>query len=317
LVSETTRYTRLRVLLLIACGGMVLAAVWFAALTLIRSEYQDAIKRGNSNASYLANTVADHAEWVLKNIDQTLSLIAYSAGLDTETLDLPVLMASAVAERDVILQLAFYGPDGKLAQKARPLQSTPNDLSANPIFKAVRSGTGETMAVGNPFQNTVTDEFALMVGRRVSRANAGFGGVVIAFVNPAELIRIHAVFDPSFLDEIGLIGNDGVLRARATSDPTGPFDPITALADLDRNSLAARERLWHATHAPQDTFLARLADYPFTVFVGFNNDAVIRTALAARENYLYFAGLLTVVIIGTLAVMLRQFGARGRLKPHA
>ncbi|HSH41793.1 MAG TPA: EAL domain-containing protein [Arenicellales bacterium] len=310
--------------LLTALALLILAAIWTTTANLISREYQAAREGAADLAQETANTYEAQVVRALREIDLTLKLVRHDLGggdaqvtLDTlaeRGLLPPALLFSVIvtdAAGDVIAETGETDLDNLVGldifRQVRQAVVTGGPAVRRPSIET--NGGDDVMVAGQPRYIAEDDEWRLHFSRPVTGAGGGFAGIVV--------VAVHAGYFTSGYESrvlgdrgvLGLLGTDGVFRARRTGAAMSAgtrvdYDALVSAPDDSREDAA--ELLvneWDGTE--RYTVARKLYQFPLAIVVGLSRDEQLASASSLESTYLQRASIASVLVTAVTALLVR------------
>ena len=297
-----------RTLLVIAAGCLaVIGAAWAITLERVSYERGEAIAEAQQRNSNLALAFEEHTVRTLKGIDQALRFVLHEYAERGRRTDLPALASEGAIDFGVFIHLDILDQRGdSVLARGRP------NGADRAFFKHHRDSASDEIWIGRPTVGRVTGTPVVHMTRRVERPDGGFGGLILASVDPGYFSSFYQHIDIGERGMIQLVSLEGVVLARRAGERR------TYGEDMTRSTLLGR-----AAKEASGSFLARgisdgvqrfmsyrtVRGYPLVVAVG----ASVEEALAnsGKRARLYFAGtslgtFLMLVFAGLMMVAVRR-----------
>src|SRR5262249_9523331 len=193
------------------------------------SAVEGAVARGNS----LARLFEENTIRLFKGVDRTLLLLRLAYEENPEHFDLRHWSDRTSILGELTIQAAIIGPDGYLKASTTEYSGAPLDLSDREHFRAQVNAKSDELYIGKPVLGRASGKLSLQLTRKLRQADGGFGGVIVASIDPAFVDSFYESINLGAQDGITLRGLDGVVRAShgvtvPTIDPNGV--PNTASA---------------------------------------------------------------------------------------
>ena len=306
-----------RVSIAIAAGcALLVAALWIVTFERIdyerNAEIGEAIKRNSS----LALAFEEHTARTLKLADQTLAFLKME--YEAEGAGMPPGLPAAIQQRDPAAYtfLAIVDARGNLVfgvEKNKAL-----NVADRPYFQHHLRNPGAALHVSPPTAGRLNGRQAIMVTRRVDRPDGGFGGVVIAGVDPAYFSDFYGKVEHGSDGMVQLVGLDGILIARNSRfGAIGGSDmsKSTLLANARRSDAGNFLSLGRLDGVPRYQSFRVNRDFGLVVAVGASERDVLANARDRARMYYLGSTLATLLAIGLsawlIAVVRREKRAMG------
>jgi len=198
--------------------GLGMLVITYAALGfLIVSDRQEATANAVKHGSNLVRIIDQTYAHVLQGTDSTLLVMRRAYSQAPSSLDLKTLFDAAQGDIDhryivadaqgrVIASTLAAGDDASLVGKHYP---DPDG------FQRQKNASQDEMLIGPPHRFRAAGPLDVFLTRRLTTADGSFAGVVAAILDSSELTRFGAEINLGPQGTFGLIGYDGVVRARA------------------------------------------------------------------------------------------------------
>ncbi|MDB5817444.1 MAG: diguanylate cyclase [Rhizobacter sp.] len=290
----------------------MLAVVWSATFNLIDLERRAAERSAATSSRELAETYEAQSVRALREIDQTLKLIKYAqeqAGdIATARLPLQVLKARTLLLPDLLFAVAIVDARGSVVAATRPSEA--HDLDAARL-RALQAT--DRLDVGLPVKTPGTDDWTLQFARPLARADGGFDGAVTITVDAAYFVSGYDTARLGQQGVLGLLGTDGVFRARRTAELVIAGDrvdfarvvPPTDADDAAASTVAADDS-WDGVR--RYTSARQLYDFPLAVLVGLSEAEALGAARVDARRYVWRAGLGSLLLTAIAAALWRLSG---------
>ncbi|WP_207191789.1 EAL domain-containing protein [Paracraurococcus ruber] len=220
-----------------------------------------------------------------------------------------VVTALAQAGADgPLFQIAFIGPDGRLLSSNLEPVTSRLDLSDREHFRIHADNPGrDELFVSLPLIGRASGKPSIQFSRRVGDAEGGFGGVMVASLDPRLLTELHAGMGDT-RGTLSLYGTDGRLRARSPAGEAGlPPALEQRLAEAARRGDAGDLLPLPGETAPAIGAYARVPGRPLSVAVTFDRaDAIARSAARRRLETGGALAVSLLVILGGIALGARR-----------
>ncbi len=291
----------------------LLVLIWAGTLTHLRLDESSTIRAAGEKERNIARIFGGHVSAVIKDIDKNLLFLRHAWESDPADFDLPAWTTNRYLLRDVTIQMAMIGADGRLVSTNVQRDAPPIDLSDREHFRVHRDRTADELFISAPIFGRTTGKWTIQLTRRMADPDGRFAGVLVASLDPYYLSRFFEQIDLGGEGAITLIGLDGLIRARGGLNPSmlGRSIVGTSLYDeLTRNESGLRRA--EGTMSPGRRIFAfeRLKDFPLTVTVGMAESEVLAGHMEKRRVFLIAAGGLSVLV---LVVMVIGIGHERRL----
>ena len=310
---------------LLGLFGLVL--LWTAVLHFLSAERDQSLQAAKQNTTNLARVFEEHIVRSLKAVDQTLLYIRNSYENDPTGFDLTEWTRRTQALTDLSFQISLLGKDGFVITSNLFSGTTRVDLSDREHFRVHRDDPEDRLFVSKPVLGRVSHKWSIQLTRKLIARDGSFDGVIVVSLDPQYLSRFYEAIDLGERGAVTLVGLDGIIRARGTTQqPGADADAAIGRSVLGGHLLAEYGRARDGTFiAPSSadgvrriTSYRAVRGYPLIVSVGVEQAAVLASYHDNRRSYLTLAAVLSLVLLlVTALVVIRQFRlnqARERLR---
>lgn len=290
-------------------GLGMLAVIYVMLGFLIASDRKEALANAIKHGDNLVHIIDQAYAHILQSTDSTLLVVrrSYIQARSTEALQ---NLFNGPASRDALDQ-RYIVADAQGRVVAASVASGDNDKLTGNVFPDSESFERQKIAgndellISPPHRLSATGPLDIFVTRRLTAADGSFAGVVAAVLDAGALTRVGAEIDLGPQGTFGLIGFDGVVRARAVEGKVDAgtigkaFTPGTGAMAYVIN--ASSGHFWNTPGMFDDTsrlISYRVIDgYPLVATVTASQAEIFRHADMQARVYWVIALLGTAVIL--------------------
>ncbi|HSN39161.1 MAG TPA: PAS domain S-box protein [Burkholderiales bacterium] len=319
--ENSHRWSRLTVAVT-GCGAVLIIVLVCLAVYEIRDSRRDALGKAERTAENLARVIEAQtrhafmsAELSLDNVDAALKLM--QPDHPSRAADIHVLMREAADRQPHVLAILVTDDRGVVIHDSASLPASGLDLSDREYFRTHRDQPGRGYYVSAPDPRREGEEKTIHISRRISKADGGFGGAIIAEIEPDYFRNFYSTVDTGRDGSVSLLLDNGVLLFRGPPAAQA-VEKIHAGQDLFN---------WHAAATPNGTYHAKSAvdgvnrifsyrkvdGLPLVVEVGLSE----RQALAGWYGHVATAFLLALagilIILASTWFLVREIRRRESL----
>ena len=303
-------------MLLPAFALLVLALMWSAVIYQVRQEKTSARFEAVLHSQSLAHTLAEHANHLLRQTDHATQLFK----LKFEESDGTLRLAEFTRDNgtlDTLMPTKFNLPLARLDAAGKVVDSSAGyfsaDLHDRAFFKSHADSAEDRTVVATPVVEPRTNKWQIQISRRLNGPGGRFAGVVVALLDPADLV---GDYDRVNVDNGGAV----ILISRETGMATARVDERMLISDAIDFRVAG-----HIADRPADELVlerpfdavdriygyAEIPRYLLMAAVGKPFDSAM--AGFTKRRTLYF-GAVTVasLLVLVLAGLLMRQGRRVR-----
>ncbi len=275
-----------------------IVVVWVAIGIHLVQEHADKAKNAVRDSSNLAFAAEQSIGGMIAGIDQLLLSIRTAHAADPRHFDIDTWIAGArVAGGDSAI--AIVDRNGMLQPNAHHPARLPLDISDRSHFRFQKTSSADTLFVSEPLLLRTTGKWSVQFSRKIIAPDGSFDGIVVLSLDPSWLTRLYATLNVGE-GALMVVGDDGVVRARASSSMLGMGQNIR-FSELVEGSAAADHGSFRSA-SPLDgverfVSFRRLPDYPLTVSVALNAEQAFAPYVRDRLTYLIVGAVMTIVIL--------------------
>ena len=295
--AQTTTYLGVAVILIIWGGIFLLASQEH------ERDYRDAIRQGSN----LTRVLEEYIRRVVKETDSALLALRQSYQEDPQHFDITRWVDRSRSNTELTLNFGIAGPDGSLLQSSLAPLAAPTYVGDRPHFKVQAESTVDQLHIGAPVIGKISGKLTIELTRRISSADGSFAGTVAASLDVQQLNAFFGSLDIGQGGVVSLIGFDGIVRLRGTSDPNAPSFAGISVADspLFRAFRQNPNGSYWNTAASSAKFdgVSRLISYrtvtglPLIAVVGLTEESIFQGANIALQKYVTLGITLTAIVL--------------------
>jgi signal transduction histidine kinase/CheY-like chemotaxis protein/HPt (histidine-containing phosphotransfer) domain-containing protein len=291
-------------------AGLLAAVVlWAAVIGQIGRDRAHSLAETAERAGVATLALETHLRRVFAAVDAELVRLAREAAGHADAVVLAGLAARLGAIDPTLSSIAVVDPGGRVVSSTLgPLRGVVladdrDYLQGNLAFDPARP------ILGRPALEPGSGRTALTLSRRINRPGGGFGGVVVAFFDPAGLVR------GEWLDAVGadavaaLVSTDAVVLARSGELLQAPGQTLSdpMLAAALRGTAVGTIVPDEAADQPLGLVAFRhLPDLPGTAVIGVARATLERSAEASLWRTLLGALAVTVALAALIAALVLE-----------
>ena len=292
---------------LLAFSAFVLACLWGGIGLQIHHEREQALDAQRINLANLARAFAEHTAKSLEGADQAIRFIRNEYLEHPRDLDVAGYLRDKQIIGDDYHLISVIGADGMVAFASQPFERI--NLGDREHFKVHAQGHDDTLFVSKPVRGRVSHKLSIQLTRRVDLRDGSFGGVVVLSLSPEYLTNFYRDVDLGPHGTITLVGYDGIVRARASSDGTAGAQsvagsPLFQLAMQHKNGTALAPSA--IDHVSRLWAYRALDDYKLIVLTGQGMDDLLSDVQKNERTYLVVGALLSLIILGFASGLVRK-----------
>ncbi len=237
------------------------------------------------------------------------SIFAKSYIRGPDQFDIALWAAHSGFLTDSVFEVAIIGKDGYLRATSPGPLSSPIYLGHSEQFRAQAEPSEDQLFISKPAVGPVGNRWSVQLSRRIVGPDGRFGGVVVVSLDPFYLSRFYTSVNLGSAGVTVLIGDDGIIRARAP----GARDAIGhQLTDSPIMGLFAQRANGSVTTVSLIDGIRRiysyrtLDDYPLLVAVGIGEHDALAGYDHDWRSYLAVAGVASLLLLAVIARFARH-----------
>ncbi|WP_374581680.1 EAL domain-containing protein [Pseudoduganella sp.] len=271
---------------------VLLAVVWAATLHFIDSEEVAARELAAESASEMIATYEAQVARSINGIEQTLKVLKYSAERQGARGALPDLQAHGLLPSGLVFIVSIVDAHGDTV--ASNPAAPPLNVAQEDYFRFHQQQRSNYTYIAQVMRDPANQDWHLHFTRRLEDARGAFAGVAIVEVDPAYFT---SGYERSRLGEqgvLGLVGDDGVVRALRVGDRQS-FGQRIDLAALQARPGVPLPASWDGVK--RYTAVRQLAGLHLSAVVGLAEGEQMAAFAAQRRQLLWEAGVASAVLI--------------------
>ena len=301
--TEGVVRSRLNFRVILIVGGLVASMLTWAFVFLdLRLEHRSQIRTAEANASNLAKAFSGQEHALLAALDEFLLGVRADYLHDREHFQIVDWVARQFnVARDLVVNLSLANETGLVLQSSvNPAALVGVSIKDREHFRVhADSGGLDRLFVSRPLIGRVSLKPSIQVTRPVYDAERRFAGVVVASIDPEGLSRFYDTVNLGKNGAIALIGDDGIVRARAPSSANAIGKALsneTSMGLVPRGEPTCARAADPIDGLDRVSCLARVSGLPLYVSVGLSSEEALADYYDRRTEYVAGAALLTALI---------------------
>jgi diguanylate cyclase (GGDEF)-like protein len=284
-----------------AVALLLLSAIWGLTLSVIRTDRASARSAAFASARDLFETYDAQVVRALREIDQTLKVVQYAADTKGSSLALSDLRRRALLP-GLLFAVSLVDARGKVV--ASTDTAHPEYVTERGDFVSLRDhlqAPAQETWVGQPRRDPRSGEWRVLFSRRLLGQDGEFAGLATLAVDAAYFVGGYAATKLGTDGVLGLLGTDGIFRARRSGDVVSAGDTID-YAPLVKPSRGDDNAIVTLTINPWDgvrryTSARGLDEFPLALVVGLSEQEQLSGTSRSEQVYLQRASIASVIVI--------------------
>ena len=274
---------------------LFLGVIWSATLNLIKVERANAQAASAAAVLELVDTYQAQVVRALREIDQTLKLVKYVYETREPSAALTDLKARTLLPPDLLFVVSVLDAHGAVVASTRAV-----DASSVARPEILHSLHDDTLWVDDARRERISGDWTLQFGRGLNAADGTLAGAVLLTVDASYFV---SGYDPAISGKqgvLGLLGTDGVFRAkrtgeRVTAGEAVDYAAVLPVADQEDPTVSLSANAWDGVR--RFTGAQQLYEFPLAVVAGLSEDEQLATAERKIHTYLWRAVVASGLII--------------------
>jgi diguanylate cyclase (GGDEF)-like protein/PAS domain S-box-containing protein len=294
-------------LLAVACLCS-LVVLWLSTLQRIAFEREQTEAVTMDANAHLAMALEQHVARTLKAAEQVAAFVRARYVDHGEQIDLAEWTARGLIREPLFNIVSVVDAAGDVVASSQALAG-PVNYADRAFFVAQRDGSGgaDALFVSAPVLGRVSNTWQIPMSLRITRADGGFGGVVVLSVDPAALTGLDALahLGPDGLLEV--TGLDGTVRGRRLGRTHAFGLPAADLPWFQRQRTAPQAEFVDDGHAlsgvPRIVGYRTVQGYPLMVTVGASVADAMAATWQRQRVYVVSAAVASLVLLALTALL--------------
>lgn len=278
---------------------VVLLVIWWATLGLNSSERDQAHRSAVALTADLSDTYEAQVVRALREIDNALRVVAYTLESLPPHEALESLGDHNLLLPQMVFTTAIADDQGNIVAGTGPGDA--DRVADRDFFQQAIADEG--MVAGRPWLEEETGEWQVTFSRRGESDDAGASYIVMISVYAAYFVSAH---DPALMGEqgvIGIVGDDGVFRARRTGDMISAgleIDFESALPEVETETRLPQIAVNEWDGVERYVIGRRLFQFPLAIVVGLSVDEQLAEAESTVRFNLLIAAVGSVLFVALM-----------------
>lgn len=200
--------------------GIIMLVFIYCALTYLiiadrkMAEY-DAGMRGDN----LARVVEQSFSNIFKSVDASLLFLRKSYQQNPSTFNLEAWARDPLIRNELTFEFGMTDADGRVIASSVSKTTIGNDRSGHEVFLAQANSAEDKLIISRPLLSRSSGKREIFISRRIIAPDGTFGGVVVAYLDPGELVKNIGAPELGSDGSIALVGFDmGHYKINGASD---------------------------------------------------------------------------------------------------
>jgi diguanylate cyclase (GGDEF)-like protein len=292
---------------------LLTASVWLVVGYTIRETQQAALEAARVRAKATSILFAEQVTSTFGNIDSLLRVTGRDL-VERPGITLKSLIATNPSAQPNLVLMTWVDANGVAHETANGPITPVSLIDREHIRVHLEAPADIGLYIGKPVLGRVSGRWTIQITRTVRDNTGSLRGILVYSLDPQYFERFYAKLELEELDDIALIGRDGVVRMQAR-------DTLEALAaTARRDDLILRERAEGSFSFSEvvkgtryESYVQGVKDYPVFVSARVSDRRIKDVVRRQTFENASFGAVITMLIVGLMLFIMRWSSALERL----
>ena len=195
-------------------GVVMLVCIYCTLSYLLITDRQTAEYDAGRRGDNIVRIVDQSFAHIFKSVDAILLFLRKSYQRDPDTFDLSAWVADPSIRNELTFDFAILNASGRVIASSFSSKGLGIDRSDRDYFRAHASATVDQLLISKPVVLEVNGKWSIILSRRITAPDGTFAGIIVAMLDPSELVKHVGTVDLGPDGSIALVGLDSYLRTR-------------------------------------------------------------------------------------------------------
>ena len=296
-------------------GVCIVGTLWLAVLNMLANEERSSAATAMRSVEGIASIFEHRTLRAIRDADRTALLIKYLFERDG-SVDIAGIIKNGLIPGEAYLLVSMTDAGGQVIATSEP-RALAIQVSERDYFQRHAAQNTADLDISKPTILRVSGKTAIQLTRRLNDPNGLFAGIVLLSVDPNYFTNLYEEETLGSKGTLGLLGRDGVYRARRVGNDTTGFPDSGASNVLARSQIATIGGFEGVSPVDGVTRLMAyrvLDEFPLIVFAGKAKDEALADFYRHRKDYIRATSIASVAMLVFFAVIAAQamYVARSR-----
>jgi diguanylate cyclase (GGDEF)-like protein len=290
-----------------ALGIAMIILTWGTIAFQLHVNRNVAIQGAYQESANLARAFEEQIVRTIRGIDSTLLVLRAIYVKDAEKFDLAEWTWHAGIVSDVVIQYVIINPDGWMRTTSLgPVR--PMNLGDREHFKVHVDSTIDDIFISRPVIGRASGKSSIQLTRRILMPDGTFAGVILASIDPDQLVRFYQSINIGRDGAINVIGLDGYTRAARGFKKELPNFKTTGgvLARIDKEPVGSFVGPGTVDGVRRVLSYRKVAGLPLAVVVGLGEDEVLAPFYDDALKYIAAGFAITILVVVVMFASIRH-----------
>jgi len=302
-------FNKRKIFLIISCLLNIIC-IWVALTIQIRHDFLQTKEAAETNVFNLAKAFEEHINNKVKDIDRLLLNLRAEYREDFANFNLKPRHISELGYDNLHIHLSVINQEGEIIYSDQPSTAPPlenSDRKQSVHNLAIRN---DSLFINRPLLDTISGEWSLQFSRKLYKKDGSFIGILTASTPPSFFSDFFQSINIGSTGVITLFGTDKYILASASGIKT--LDEATGLQIATDHPFVSKkiQNGIYSSKSEIDGVLRlsaykKIQKYPLVVQVSLSEENIFLHSLKRKRNILIIGAIITVALLGALAVLLQ------------
>jgi diguanylate cyclase (GGDEF)-like protein/PAS domain S-box-containing protein len=299
------QYSPANLLIALSCLALVVVA---ASLTLRRVAFERdlAIANEMKKNSNLALALEEQTIRTLKAIDQVVLFVRHQYREKGLKLDIRQLIANGEIDDSTFNDVSIIDEEGFRAIGRVNVGQRPINVQDRDYFKSHFEHAEDQLLISRPEMGRLTGKWAIHLTRRINKHDGSFGGIVVISLDPSYFLRFYEQADLGHDGVVGLVGLDGIVRARYARGHGTFGDDVRGLplmSEQKKTPVGTFVGNGAVDGVPRYISYRTLPEYPLIVMVGTSQQEALAGFYKYERDYYFLILAVATALVAFFATV--------------
>lgn len=302
--------------LYIIAAFVLICATWMWASFLATQEKERKLSESAEQAKRIAVFFERHSQDFFNYGDAYLKMIRNEYVRNYNLADIRLLMQEVPLNKSIASHVTIMDETGAPILNSGYRINPGSTAKGRDYFLYQKDSKGDQLLVSLPHRGQNSGKLIIRIVRRFNKPNGEFGGVIFVALEASEVTQFFQAMNLGPNSSATLVGTDKIIRARSSYGRLGPGQDISESIlwkYLDQSPTGLYQQISVVDGIPRNYAYRRLSDYPLLAVIGVSIDDIAMTTWQTQQQVYLGALLLTILIITTVFLMLREIKTNEKL----
>jgi len=199
-------------------GLSMLIALVVGVGFLVDQAKRNALDDAAQDGTNLARVFEEYIASTFKTADMMLLLLRKMYQQDPAHFDFAALARDLTKQNQMTIHFGLMGPDGRIKATSLAQSAIGLDVHEHEHFRYLSRAQADDLYIGKPIVLSTSNQWAIILARRLTGPDGTFAGVIVASLDPRQLEKFYGSLNLGRDGIVSLIGFDGFVRARGAAN---------------------------------------------------------------------------------------------------